>query len=88
MAEGQIVFLIVVSAQIVTRAERLRTHTSMLLTQLTNAPSASLIRPAAAASMEDAPRAFRFRFELSAKFGVGRYKLGVPEYIYPEIKVQ
>ena len=27
-----------------------------------------------------------FRFELPAKFGVGKSKLGVPEYIYPEIK--
>ena len=26
------------------------------------------------------------RFELTAKFGVGRSKLGVPEHIYPEIK--
>ena len=27
-----------------------------------------------------------FRFELPAKFGVGKSKLGVPEHIYPEIK--
>ena len=27
-----------------------------------------------------------FRFELPAKFGVGRSKLGVPGHIYPEIK--
>ena len=29
-----------------------------------------------------------FRFELSAKFGVGRSKLGVPGHIHPEIKGQ
>ena len=28
-----------------------------------------------------------FRFELPAKFGVGRSKLWVPGHIYPEIKV-
>ena len=27
-----------------------------------------------------------FSFELLAKFGVGKSKLGVPEHIYPEIK--
>ena len=28
----------------------------------------------------------QFRFELPAKFGVDRAKLGVPLHIYPEIK--
>ena len=29
-----------------------------------------------------------FRFELPAKFGAGRSKLGVPGHVYPEIKGQ
>ena len=36
--------------------------------------------------LEDRSRGTELRFELLAKFGVGKSKLGVPGRIYPEIK--